>query len=291
MNRLDNDKLNTLQTVETVTDEKRLLKAEALSDALSGIGDDLIRDASDNVPALVSKKKKRFSFLPVVATAAAVLLIALPAGFIMLAMAGLIGGESKAPMSHEEAEYVLDVNKCDLETAEENYNYLLSKDDPTAAKETTSVELPTDFSFSLVFGTYGVSSYDSKTGKLVKTTDATDVSKYTAYVKMSESELKQVYAALCQEIHLQDYPKSYDPFNDPNSNKKTMSSPNQTIIISVTANGETYTVSCFGIPYGSSDDFYCKEAEAFWKAYKKVVGLIVSFPEWEAFPDYEHYYM
>ncbi len=34
-------------------------------------------------------------------------------------------------------------------------------------------EVPADFSFSLTWGCYGISSYDSRTGKLVKTTDAT----------------------------------------------------------------------------------------------------------------------
>ena len=34
-------------------------------------------------------------------------------------------------------------------------------------------ERPEDFSFSLIWGAYGTSSYDSRTGKLVKTTDAT----------------------------------------------------------------------------------------------------------------------
>lgn len=58
------------------------------------------------------------------------------------------------------------------------------------------MELPEDFAFSIVWGTYGNSSYDSNTGMLVKTKHATDVSKYTCIVQLAEDQKAEVYRVL-----------------------------------------------------------------------------------------------
>ena len=168
-------------------------------------------------------------------------------------------------------------------------NVIRHSDDPSAI-EGSDIELPKDFSFSITWGTYGISSYDSRSGKLVKTNDATDVSKYTTYVKMSKSELQTVYRCLFSEIDITKYPESYDPFNAPDAETRLMSEPNQTIIISVTANGSTKIVKCEKIAHAGLDYCYCDEAKAFLTAERKIVDLITSFPEWEAFPDYEFFY-
>ena len=153
---------------------------------------------------------------------------------------------------------------------------------------TETFELPDDFAFSIVWGTYGISSYDSKTGKLVKTKDATDVSKYTSTVQLTEEQLKEVYHILLSDIDLFKYPDSYDPFNAPDAEIRVASEPNQTIIISVTANGLTKTVTCSGVAFGSSG--YCEEARVFMSAENEIVELITSLPEWVAFPEYEFFY-
>ena len=153
-----------------------------------------------------------------------------------------------------------------------------------------TVEPPEDFAFSIVWGCYGISSYDSITGKLVKTNDATDVSKYTCYVQLTEEQMKDVYRILFTDNDIFNYPDIYDPFNAPDAEFIMGSEPNQTIIISVTANGQKKTVTCKGIAFGSLDDCYCEEARAFMTAEKEIVDLIRSLPEWEAFPDYEFYY-
>ncbi len=163
--------------------------------------------------------------------------------------------------------------------------------DVTSSPDTAGIELPEDFSFSIVWNTYGISSYDSETGKLVKASDATDVSKYTAYVKMSPNDLKTVYRALFCDIDLTAYPDSYDPFNAPDATSKVMSSPTQTVIITATANGVTKTVTCEKIVSGYTlQHCYSDEAKAFWQTKLTIVNLIESFPEWQAFPDYEFFY-
>lgn len=167
---------------------------------------------------------------------------------------------------------------------------IIQHTDPASFNEQSGIELPEDFSFSIVWGTYGVSSYDSKSGKLVKTKDASNVGKYTAYVKMSKSELQNVYRCLFCDISLFSYPDSYDPFNAPDAENRIASQPNQTIIISVTANGSTKTVRCDSVAYGRLDDCYSDEAKAFLSAELEIVNLITSFPEWKAFPEYEYFY-
>lgn len=150
--------------------------------------------------------------------------------------------------------------------------------------------VPDDFSFSIVWGVNGISSFDSKTGKLVKTSDATDVSKYTAYVELTDEEMKAVYRWLCLEIDLTAYPYNYDPFNAPDATNKIASSPNQTIVISVSANGKTKTVRCDGIAIAGLLACYDDASRAFLTAEISVVELLTSHPAWRAFPDYEFYY-
>lgn len=160
----------------------------------------------------------------------------------------------------------------------------------TPAPENEEIELPEDFSFSIVWNTYGISSYDSASGKLVKTKDTEHIGKYTKYVKMSEEELKTVYRYLFHDIDLTAYPDEFDPFNAPGAETIYTSEPNQTVILSATANGVTKTVTCEKIAFGSLDSCFSEEARQFMLAKEKIVSLITSFPEWEAFPDYEHYY-
>ena len=159
---------------------------------------------------------------------------------------------------------------------------------PVEANTNNHMELPEDFAFSIVWGTYGNSSYDSNTGILVKTKHATDVSKYTCIVQLTEDQKAEVYRVLFSDIDLFQYPDKYDPFNAPDAKFKTMSEPNQTIMISVTANGRTKTVTCSEVAYGASG--YCEEARAFMRAENKIVELLTSLPEWAAFPEYEFFY-
>ncbi len=155
---------------------------------------------------------------------------------------------------------------------------------------TETDKLPADFAFSIVWGCYGISSYDSKTGELVKTKDATDVSQYTAHVRLTEDRMKEVYRILLSDIDLFRYPDSYDPFNAPDAEIRVASTPSQTIIISVAANGRTKTVRCDGIAFGSPDNCYSEEAKAFMNAENEIVEMITSLPEWAAFPEYEFIY-
>ena len=55
-------------------------KTDELNNALNEIGDDLIRDAEDNVPALIGKKKRSWVKWVGIAAAAVVAAVAIPIG-------------------------------------------------------------------------------------------------------------------------------------------------------------------------------------------------------------------
>ena len=157
----------------------------------------------------------------------------------------------------------------------------------TAGAGSTDDKMPEDFSFSIIWNVCGDSSYDSQTGKLVKS--YVDV-KYTTYLNMTEEELRTVYRFLFDDIDITEYPDTYDPFNAPDAENKFMSAPDQTIIITATANGITKTVSCESIALGTLDDCYCDEARAFLTAKNNIVDLITASPEWEDLPELEFGY-
>ena len=147
---------------------------------------------------------------------------------------------------------------------------------------------PDDFSFTIVWGTYGISSYDSKTGVLIKSKDATDVSRYTTTYKASNEVLFKIYELLFDKIKINSYPDEYDPFNSPDAETRISSSPNQTIIISVTAYGEEKTVRCENICFGSKG--YDERATQFLEAEFAIVDFLTRTDEWQALPEYEFFY-
>jgi hypothetical protein len=146
--------------------------------------------------------------------------------------------------------------------------------------------IPDDFSFSLVWGCYGVSSYDSKTAKLIKTKDATDISKYTTTYKMTDAELERAFRLLSDVIYKM--PDKYDPYNDPSAEHKISSEPSQTIIVTVTANGITKTVECKDVCLTGTG--YDETAKTFLSAVNIIKNILTNTNEWKALPDYEFYY-
>jgi len=147
-------------------------------------------------------------------------------------------------------------------------------------------EAPEDFSFSLVWGTYGISSYDSRTGKLVKTSDATDPSKYTTTLSLDKETVNGIYSLLVS-LDLESYPSVYDPMNDPDSETQVASSPSQTIKLTVRSEELNKTVSCEGIAFAAG---YDEKARDFLSAVAEIRDILTSTDEWKALPDYEFYY-
>ena len=142
-------------------------------------------------------------------------------------------------------------------------------------------EVPDDFSFSLVWGVFGISSYDSKTGKLVKTTDATDPDDFVTYYHLTDEERAYVYG-LIRELDINSYPDTYNPMPG------MMSKPSATLILTVFVDGEEKTVRAedISLMYRSDNE----RGQAFLDTCSAISNMLTETEEWKALPPYETLY-
>lgn len=141
--------------------------------------------------------------------------------------------------------------------------------------------VPEDFYFSLTWGCYGISSYDSKTGKLVKTTDATHPDDYVTSYKLTNEDKEYIFS-LIASLDVDSYPDIYDPHNG------MVSSPSMTLILTVCVNGEEKTVKAEDIclSYQSKNE----KGQKFLSVCEAIQDRLKSTAEWESLPEYEFYY-
>ncbi len=152
----------------------------------------------------------------------------------------------------------------------------------TAAPENAPENAPEITSFALTWGCYGISSYDSATGKLVKTTDATHPEDYVTEYRLTEQERQEIWQLL-RELDANSYPDAYDP------NPELGSDPTETLILTVrTAAGEK-TITARDTAFASTAE--SAEGRAFLQTCRTIERLLTGTEAWQALPDYEHYYL
>ena len=139
-----------------------------------------------------------------------------------------------------------------------------------------------NFNFSLTWGCFGISSYDSFTGRLVKTTDTTHPKDYIAEYKLSAAERERIYALL-QELDVSSYPDTYNPHTD-----GTMSAPSMSLILTVNDGATHKRINALNIAltYESNDP----KGQKFLTACREIEKILTSTEEWKAMPDYEFLY-
>ena len=165
---------------------------------------------------------------------------------------------------------------------------------PTGEPEGNSMDsvddaVPADFSFRFVWGCYGISSYDSESGRLVKTGDATHPEDYVTELKLSEVQRAEFWELL-SALELENYPAEYDPYNPPDAAQRVSSEPSRDLILTLRAEGRETTVSCRGICLGDVTGGYDERANAFLAVCDRLTDLLTQTPEWQALPDYEFLY-
>ena len=138
-----------------------------------------------------------------------------------------------------------------------------------------------DFSFSLTWNCFGVSSYDSESGRLIKTTDATHPEDYITEYHLSDAEKEYIYR-LVSDLDLSSYPDKYDP------HEGMASEPPMTLILTVRTGDLVKTVEAknIAISYESRNP----KGQAFLTACREIVDLLTATDEWKALPDYEFLY-
>jgi hypothetical protein len=147
------------------------------------------------------------------------------------------------------------------------------------AKSLLPKEVPEDFSFALTWGVYGISSYDSRTGKLVKTKDATNPDDYVTYVKLSDEVMELIYKKL-QALDVDSYPDEFDP--------TLGSEPSAHLILTVRKGDYVKTIEAKDVSL--SYDALFPKGKRFIDTCLDISDILTSTEEWKALPDYEFYY-
>lgn len=142
-------------------------------------------------------------------------------------------------------------------------------------------------SFAFTFGTYGISSYDSSTGTLIKTTDATYPEDYVTTMLFGEEEWKEI-SDMLMELKLMEYPEHYDPINAPGSETIKDSSPKSPVKLTVVTDRWVKTVECVNTVFSYVG--YDEASQRFLDVCKRLQQMITETEEWKALPEYEFFY-
>jgi hypothetical protein len=137
-------------------------------------------------------------------------------------------------------------------------------------------------SFSFTWNTYGISSYDSQTGKLVKSSDATNPQNYTTTLILADWQYIKIWE-LIRSLEMEDYPDQYDPHNG-----KLHSSPSMTLILSVKSDTCQKTIAAeeIALSYESQDS----DGQKFLNVCKGIRDVLTETEEWKSLPEYEFFY-
>lgn len=141
-------------------------------------------------------------------------------------------------------------------------------------------DVPDDFSFAITWNCYGISSYDSQTGKLVKTTDATNPDDYVTYYQLTDED-KEYFYKLITSLDVNSYPDIYNPRNG-------MSKPSMTLVLTVRMNDEVKTIKAQNIAL--SFDSKDKKGQQFLSVCETISSRLMETEEWKALPAYENLY-
>ncbi|MBQ8397809.1 MAG: hypothetical protein IJX53_06400 [Clostridia bacterium] len=132
-----------------------------------------------------------------------------------------------------------------------------------------------NFTVSLTWNS-GLSSYDSKSGTLIKDCMANDPTNFTTALHLSDAQMDEVRSILGR-IDLAEYPTEYDA-------GAGMAKPPSGVTLTVTANGGTHRVACRHVGDYTSDD---PAGQAFLSVCSDLITLITSTPEWQSLPEFE----
>ena len=138
-----------------------------------------------------------------------------------------------------------------------------------------------EYSFSFTWNTYGVSSYDSVTGTLIKTKDATSPKDYTTNLKLNNQQYSAIWK-LIESFDIDSYPDNYNP------HKNGVSNPYMTLILSVNSDGidKTVTVEETVLSYVTNNS----RGQKFLDVCKGIRDILTETDEWKALPEYEFFY-
>lgn len=142
-------------------------------------------------------------------------------------------------------------------------------------------EIPDNFEFSFTWGCYGVSSYDSETGLLIKTNDATKPELYQTTHILTEQEKEEI-KEIIRKLDIDKYPDEYNP------NPLKGSNPSMTLIITLKYDEYEKTITAKDIALDFTSLSF--KGNRFLGTCKTLIKFFQETEEWKALPDYEFYY-
>lgn len=139
-----------------------------------------------------------------------------------------------------------------------------------------------EFSFSLTWGIFGHSSYDSKTGRLVKTDAVGNKEDYETTHFLTAHEKATIFKII-EDLYIYGYPDEYNPTAGIGSD------PYQTLILSVNREPD-YRPKTVTASEVALDEATSPEGKRFMDACKKIADILENTDEWKALPDYPYLY-
>ena len=144
------------------------------------------------------------------------------------------------------------------------------------------------FGFAIGWGIYSDSTYDSRTGKLVKSGIQPDIADYTTTLVLSGEQLAAVKEIL-DRLDLASYPAVFTPYDDVAGTEMEMSIPYETIKIVMYDGEKTLYACCDNICLGGSN-VYSEKTKAFLNAAREITRMITAAPEWQSLPELVNLY-
>lgn len=138
------------------------------------------------------------------------------------------------------------------------------------------------FSFAITWNTYGTSSYDSATGKLVKSTDATVPDDYITTLYLDETQLLKIWE-LFSKLDIDTYPDEYDPYYE-----TVYSEPSETLILTLRYGDHVKTVRAEGVAIAETPDN--AKGQNFLYTCQAICDILTATDEWKSLPEYESFY-
>ncbi|MBO5778263.1 MAG: hypothetical protein J6R82_01710 [Clostridia bacterium] len=154
----------------------------------------------------------------------------------------------------------------------------------SSVTDSDDVTVPDDFSFSIRFNVYGISSYDSATGKLVKTNDPhnENLEQYETTMQLSDEQIEEIYRLL-SALDWSAYPDGYRPTD-------AQSTPCETWGLKMQIGNDLKIIECYRIPPGTIKG-RDEKAQELIDTFVRIEEIITSTEEWKSLPDPEVLYI
>lgn len=153
----------------------------------------------------------------------------------------------------------------------------------SSVTDSDTITVPDDFSFSIRFNVYGISSYDSATGKLVRTNDPKNenLEQYETTMQLSDEQTEEIYRLL-SALDWSAYPDGYRPTD-------IQSKPCATWGLKMKIGDDLKMIECYMIPLGKFEG-RDEKAQELIDTFERIQEIITSTEEWKSFPDPEVLY-